>query len=98
MLVRSTSRTCRSQVLPKIVITGALAWINSRHLRVILRLGVGAHGRAEGGDAGVLQVQLVLRPLEELHVLRIGAGPAALDVIHAELVQTAGNAQLVVTA
>ena len=35
-------------------------------------------------------------PPEELLVLRVGAGPAALDVVHAEVVELLGDAQLVV--
>ena len=41
------------------------------------------------------QVQLTLGALEELRVLRVGAGPAALDVVHAEVVELLGDAQLV---
>ena len=35
-------------------------------------------------------------PLEELVVLGVGAGPAALDAVHAEVVELLGDAQLVV--
>ena len=35
------------------------------------------------------------RALEELDVLGVGAGPAAFDVVEADLVQARGDAQLV---
>src|SRR5262249_37065423 len=49
----------------------------------------------EGRDAGLAQAQLA-RGTEELLVARIRAGPAALDVVDAELVQALRDAELVV--
>ena len=49
---------------------------------------------AERGEAGAFPANL-LRCGEELNVLRVGAGPPALDRQHAELVERAGDAQLV---
>ena len=44
----------------------------------------------------VVELQLGRGPGEELDVLRVGAGPAALDEVHAEEVELLGDAQLVV--
>ncbi len=66
-----------------------------RDLRVVRRLGAGAAGGAEGHELRVLEVDLVLRAGEELGVARVGAGPAALDEAHAEVVQVPGDGQLV---
>jgi hypothetical protein len=52
-------------------------------------------GRAEGDQLAGLEVQLRRRPLEELLVLGVGAGPAPLDVVDAEVVELLGDAQLV---
>ena len=59
--------------------------------------GIAVHtsGRTEGHQLGSLQVQLGPGTGEELHVLRVRAGPAPLDVVHAEAVQLLGYAQLV---
>ena len=63
-------------------------------LRVFLHGGVRAAGAAEGGKPRVLELEL-LRLAEELDVLLVGAGPAALDVVHAEGVEALGDAELV---
>ena len=55
----------------------------------------GAAGGAEGDELGVLEVDLLLGAGEELGVARVGAGPAALDEAHAEVVQVPGDGQLV---
>ena len=53
----------------------------------------GAPGRAEGNE---LRVELdVTHTLEELDVLGVGGGEAAFDVVDAQLVEAAGDAQLV---
>ncbi len=53
-------------------------------------------GRAEGHQRARLEVELRRGPPEELLVLRVGARPAPLDVVHAEVVELLGDAQLVV--
>src|SRR5581483_1652606 len=63
-------------------------------LQVVLRGDMRAAGAAKGGQARVLE-RNPLHALEEGFVLRIGAGPAALDKVHSELIQTAGNANLI---
>jgi hypothetical protein len=55
---------------------------------------VGPAGGAEGGQLRVGESE-VAGPSEELGVLGVGAGPAALDVIDAELVELAGDPELV---
>ena len=56
---------------------------------------LGEAGAAEGGELGVVQVEFG-GALEELLVLGVAAGPAALNVINTELVQLLGNDELVV--
>ena len=63
--------------------------------RVVVDLALGAAGRAERDQRARAQRQLVAGAGEELDVLRVGAGPAALDVVHAEQVELLGDAQLV---
>ena len=65
-----------------------------RDLLVVLHFGVRAARAAEGGELRMLELQL-LRLAEKLDVLLVRAGPAALDVVHAEGVETLGNAELV---
>ena len=62
---------------------------------VVGRRTVRAPGGAERRERGVLQVELLRRQGEELGVLRVGAGPAALDVADAEVVEVARDVQLV---
>ena len=63
-----------------------------------VRVGLGpvrpVAGRAEGGQLRPLPADR-LRGREELDVLGVGAGPAALDVGHAVLVEHPGDAELV---
>jgi hypothetical protein len=65
-----------------------------------LHVGVGGGGpagaarHAEGGQPAVLEGD-VLHAAEEAQVLGIGAGPAPLDVVHAEGVQARGQPDLV---
>ena len=54
----STSRTCRSQLLPTIVIAGAFALDQGLHPVIVLGGDVAATGHSEGGDLGVLQFQI----------------------------------------
>ena len=63
--------------------------------RVVGGLRPGPAGGAERGQRRVLQDQLVLRALEELGVLGVRPGPAALDEPHAELVEVPRDGELV---
>lgn len=65
------------------------------HLRVLGGLATGPAGGAERDELGVLEVDLLPGAREELGVTGVGAGPAALDEAHAEVVQMPGNGQLV---
>jgi hypothetical protein len=62
--------------------------------RVVLDLAARQSRRAERGQRRVLEIDL-LGPLEELGVLRVGSGPAALDDVDAEPVQRGRDPQLV---
>ena len=62
---------------------------------VVVDLAARAAGRAERHQRARGQLQLGGGPGEELDVLGVGAGPAALDVLHAEEVELLGDAQLV---
>jgi len=63
-------------------------------LRIILALGVRAAGAAEGRDLCLPEFPLG-RLGEEVHVLRVGARPAAFNVIDAKGVEALGNTNLV---
>ena len=63
---------------------------------VVVDLALDAPGRAERHHRRRREVELGLGALEELVVLRVGARVAALDVVHAEVVELLGDAQLVV--
>ena len=63
---------------------------------VVVHLALHPPGRAEGHERGRVEPQLGAGPPEELLVLRVGARPAALDEVHAEVVELLGDAQLVV--
>ena len=56
---------------------------------------LGEAGGAEGGELGVVELASPRARVEELLVLGVGAGPAALDVVDAQLVQLLGDDQLV---
>ena len=64
------------------------------HLRILLHRGIGAAGGAEGGEFGVLEFE-VLGLAEKFDILRVGARPAAFDVIHAKRIEPARDAQFV---
>ena len=66
-----------------------------RDQRVVGGLHAGPPGRAERGQLGVLQRQLLAGAGEELGVLRVGARPAALDEADPEPVELPGDRQLV---
>src|SRR5262249_4900096 len=59
-------------------------------------LALHAPGRAERDQLARLELQLLGKPAEDLVVLGVGAGPARLDVVHAEPVELLGDAELVV--
>ena len=63
--------------------------------RVVGGAYAGPTGRPEGRELRVLEVELVLGPPEELGVLGVRTGPAALDVAHAEVVELLGDGELV---
>ena len=62
---------------------------------VVVDLATRSARRAERNERARCQPQLCRRAGEELDVLRVGTGPAALDVVHAEHVELFGDAQLV---
>src|SRR5262249_28732975 len=64
------------------------------HVRIALGDAPRAPGHGERGELGVLQRD-VLHAAEEAEILGIRAGPAALDVVDAEGVETARQAHLV---
>ncbi len=68
---------------------------SDQHRQRIVVLGgdVAAAGHAEGADGGVCQ-RVGGEQLEQLHLLRVGAWEAGLDVVHAEPVQGLGDVQL----
>ncbi len=63
---------------------------------VVVDLAARTARRAEGHQRRRAEVQFVLGAGEELDVLRVGAGPAAFDEVHAEQIELLGDAQLVV--
>ena len=62
---------------------------------VVVDLAARPAGRAERDERARRQLQLGGGPGEELDVLRVGARPAALDELDAEVVELLGDAQLV---
>ena len=65
-----------------------------RDLLVLGDGGVRAAGAAEGGEFGVLELEL-FGFAEEFDVFFVGARPAAFDVVHAEGVEALGDAEFV---
>ena len=94
--VRSASATWRSHDLATMQATGAPGFDEVGQDLVVLRLDAGPARRAEGDQRRGVERELLLGPGEELDVLGVGAGPAALDVGDAEMVELLGHAQLVV--
>ena len=64
--------------------------------RIVVALAARAARAAERDHRRRGQAQLAGGASEELDVLRVRARPAALDVVHAEVVELLGDAQLVV--
>ena len=62
---------------------------------VVVDLAARPTRRAERDERARRQVELAGGAGEELDVLRVGARPAAFDVVHAEEVELLGDAQLV---
>src|SRR5579883_3486229 len=91
--MRSASRTCMSQVLPTTVATGVSARSSSARLRSA-GARARAPSRAEGRDLRMPQAQL-LDLAEERGIALVRAGPAALDVVDAEIVEALGDFELV---
>ena len=85
-LMRRSSRTCRSQVLPTKVTTGVSAREQNFEIDVLRRLGAEFSRRAEGCDLGVLELEF-FHLLEKIGVARIGARIAAFDVVDAQIVE-----------
>ena len=73
--------------------TGAKRGDEHRQRLVVLGLPVAAPGHAEGGDRRLLELQLG-ELLEELGLLRVGAGEAGLDQLHAERVEGLDDLEL----
>ncbi len=63
---------------------------------VVLRTALDPAGGAKGGDQRGFPLQIA-GALEKLGILGIGAGPAAFDKSHAQIVQSPGHADFVVT-
>ena len=59
-------------------------------------LALHAPGAPERDERARVEMQLARQPSEQLVVLRVGARPARLDVVHTEPVELLGDAQLVV--
>jgi hypothetical protein len=66
------------------------------HTAVLFDRVAGEARGAEGGELGVLQIQFGLRAGEEVLVLGIGAGPAAFDIVDAQLVELLRDEEFVV--
>ena len=64
------------------------------HVAVFLNRILGEPRGTESGETGVIEFEIG-RAREEFFVLGIRSGPAALDVIDAQLIQFLGNGQLV---
>ena len=93
-VVPSTSRTCRSQVLPTMVTTGACE--SSRALRQVSSAAATPLRRVMPKAATLAWLQRQLADLLEiLEVLGVGERIAALDEIDAQFVEPAGDEQLV---
>ena len=73
---------------------GRLGREQLRNLRVFFHGEVCAARAAEGGELRAAEASR-LGGVEKGGVLRVGPGPAALDVVHAERIEFFGDAQLV---
>ena len=94
-VVRSARSTCRMSDLATTQTTGVPASSSACTCGSVATSTPALRVAPNATSSGVLQVQLGLGPLEELGVLGHGAGPAALDEAHAELVQQPRDRELV---
>ena len=95
-MVRSASVTCSSDAFATMQTASVLAFTRWRSTSSSSAPHPGPARRAEGDQRGGRQVELGRGPGEELLVLRVGPGPAALDEGDPEMVELLGDAQLVV--
>ena len=94
-MVRSASSTCRSWDLATSVITGAPESSSALTCGSSAALPPARRVAPKATSGGVPEVELGGGAGEELGVARVGAGPAALDEAHPEVVQVPGDRQLV---
>ena len=94
-VVRSARSTCPVCDLATRVTT--CAWLSSSaaHQRVAVGAATGPTGGPERGERRVAQGEVAGRTGEELGVLGVGPGPAALDEADAQLVEVRGDGELV---
>ena len=90
----STSETCISEALPTSVTTSAPLSSSARMLASSCTAELARRVLPKAVSLAWVRLRL-FRLLEELLVLRVGARPAALDEVDAELVQPLRDAQLV---
>ena len=93
-VVPSAAVTWKSQDLPKMVDDRRAGLDEGLQIRILLGADAGAAGRPEGADLRRLE-HGALDALEEAQVLRVRAGPAALDVVDAHGVEPMGDPDLV---
>ena len=94
-VVPSAWVTWKSHDLPKIDATPAPDGHNGLQVGVVVRRDARPPGAAEGAQRRMVK-RPAARRLEKLHVFRVGARPAAFDVVDAELIEPVGDAQFVV--
>ena len=87
--------TWYSELLATMHTAGVPASIRLRNVASSSTLPRGRRVDPKATSVLVVRVQLAAGPGEELDVLRVGARPAAFDVVHAEEVELLGDAQLV---
>ena len=95
-VVCSASSTWYSELFATMHTAAVFASIRLRRVGSSSTLPRGRRVDAERDERRRVEPQLGRRTGEELDVLRVGAGPAALDVVDAEEVELLGDAQLVV--
>ncbi len=95
-VVCSASSTWYSELFATMHTAAVLRLDQVAQRRVVVDLAPRATRRTERDERRGVEAQLGGGAGEELDVLRIGTGPAALDVVDAEEVELLGDAQLVV--
>ena len=93
-LMRRSSRTCRSQVLPTRVTTGVSAAEQHFEISILGRFDADLSRRAEGSHLGFFQFEL-FDLLEKIRIARIGARVTPFDIVDAKIVELLRDAQLV---